>query len=209
MTTLRPVRCASPPVGCCQPLQRCACFLLHLFFSPDRLLRAVSPMTLFSSLDRRSANQVVPTIFANATHGRAELRANRAPLTRSGLADATLVNRRVNRAIRSVADRQQYGMTEFWALPTAGAGDCEDFALAKKHELVKRGFPANRLLLATVHSRRTGAHAVLILRLENGDYVLDSLHNDIRPWRSTGYTFLRVQSPSSPGTWHAAFTNTP
>lgn len=133
--------------------------------------------------------------------------ARNAHLSRAALSDSARVNRQVNRAVRSVSDRRQYGTTDYWALPSAGAGDCEDFALAKKLELIKRGYPPNRLLLATVHSRRTGAHAVLILRLDEGDYVLDSLHDDIRHWRSTGYTFLRVQSPTSPGTWRAGFAN--
>jgi predicted transglutaminase-like cysteine proteinase len=69
------------------------------------------------------------------------------------------------------------------------------------------GVPANRLLLATVHSRRYGPHAVLVLRLDDGDYVLDNLNDDILPWHATGYSFLKVQSPSQPRVWLSAFRN--
>jgi predicted transglutaminase-like cysteine proteinase len=128
-------------------------------------------------------------------------------LNRSAFSEISRINRSINRSVRAVSDSQLYGVSDFWAYPSGGAGDCEDFALAKKRELVARGFPANRLLLATVHSRRTGPHAVLVLRLDEGDYVLDNLTNEILPWNATGYAFLRIQSPSAPGNWHTGFAN--
>jgi predicted transglutaminase-like cysteine proteinase len=48
---------------------------------------------------------------------------------------------------------------------------------------------------------------VLVLRLDEGDYVLDNLTNEILPWNATGYAFLRIQSPSAPGNWHTGFAN--
>lgn len=120
-----------------------------------------------------------------------------------GLADG--VNRKINARVRQVSDRSQYGREEVWALPTGRGGDCEDFALLKKRELIQMGVPANRLLIATVLDRNRSPHAVLVVRTAAGDYVLDNLTNRIRGWRQTGYTFLRMQNPSSPGHWDAIF----
>ncbi|MDP5216141.1 transglutaminase-like cysteine peptidase [Ruegeria sp. 2205SS24-7] len=111
------------------------------------------------------------------------------------------VNRQVNAVTRDVTDRQQYNMEEKWALPTRLGGDCEDFALLKKRDLIRLGVDPRKLLLATVLDRRRNAHAVLIYRSAQGDLVLDNLSNQIRPWQATGYIFLRMQDPRRPRSW--------
>lgn len=122
------------------------------------------------------------------------------------LALAGKVNLAVNRAYRQVSDARQYGVEEFWALPTkARGGDCEDFALAKKLRLIKSGVAPGQLLLATVLDRKNAFHAVLVLRTASGDYVLDNLKNGIRRWEATGYSFLRMQDPKAPSRWTAVF----
>ncbi|MDU8945516.1 transglutaminase-like cysteine peptidase [Ovoidimarina sediminis] len=107
----------------------------------------------------------------------------------------------INRRVRPVEDIRQYKKEEYWALPTVRGGDCEDVALLKKKELIARGVAPERLLMATVMSRRTGPHAVLVLRLASGDYILDSVTATVKLWHRTGYTFLKVQNPDSPETW--------
>ncbi|SPH18747.1 hypothetical protein DEA8626_02290 [Defluviimonas aquaemixtae] len=116
------------------------------------------------------------------------------------------VNRAVNRKVREVSDLRQYGNDDVWALPTAKGGDCEDFALLKKKELIQRGVAPQNLLIATVLDRRGGPHAVLVLRTSHGDFVLDNLDSRILSWRQTGYTFLRMQDPSNPRRWNAVFS---
>ncbi|MEM7075533.1 MAG: transglutaminase-like cysteine peptidase [Pseudomonadota bacterium] len=116
---------------------------------------------------------------------------------------AKAVNARVNKATVEITDRRQYGREEVWAMPTARGGDCEDFALAKKYELVSRGVPSESLLIATVLDRNLENHAVLILRTKRGDLVLDNLTSKVLPWRQTGYTFLKLQNPNALATWHA------
>lgn len=126
----------------------------------------------------------------------------------SGGAELTLarqVNRAVNRRVRQVSDRRQYGNDDVWTLPTAAGGDCEDIALLKKKELIQRGVAPENLLVATVLDLQGGSHAVLVLRASNGDLVLDNLRSTIIPWRKTGYTFLRMQNPSAPHRWSAVF----
>ena len=124
--------------------------------------------------------------------------------------DATLklaktTNSQINRTTRQVADDRQYGGADTWALPTARGGDCEDFVLLKKKVLVSQGIPPETLLIATVLDRKRAPHAVLILRTDAGDFVLDNLRNQIKHWTETGYTFLRMQDPKAPRRWHAVF----
>ncbi|MCA0906648.1 transglutaminase-like cysteine peptidase [Ruegeria marisrubri] len=111
------------------------------------------------------------------------------------------VNRRVNRSTREVTDQSQYKMTERWALPTDRGGDCEDFALLKKRDLIHAGVDPSKLLIATVLDTRRVPHAVLVYRSSNGDLVLDNLTNRIKPWTATRYLFLRMQDPNRPGRW--------
>jgi predicted transglutaminase-like cysteine proteinase len=115
------------------------------------------------------------------------------------------VNSAVNRQTHPISDRAQYGVEERWALPTPRGGDCEDVVLLKKKALISQGISPDRLLIATVLDRNRGSHAVLVLRTAAGDYVLDSLVSSIKPWRATGYSFLKMQNPASPSHWNAIF----
>lgn len=121
------------------------------------------------------------------------------------IAMARFVNTSVNRNIRPVSDRAQYGVDENWTLPSARGGDCEDLALMKKKALIAKGMAPERLMIATVLDRNRGSHAVLVLRVAAGDFVLDSLVATIKPWRATGYSFLRMQDPKAPSRWNAIF----
>lgn len=124
---------------------------------------------------------------------------------KQALALADRVNREVNRRVRPVSDSAQYGREEYWALPGRRGGDCEDYALEKKRQLMEMGLSGKQLLLTTVLDRKGGSHAVLVLRTGAGDYVLDNLTNQIKPWGRTGYTFLRMQDPQRPQQWRALF----
>lgn len=113
------------------------------------------------------------------------------------------INGRINRRVRQIEDIQQYFKSEVWALPTARGGDCEDFALLKKRELIKAGIAADRLLIAVVLDRQMRGHAVLVVRSDRGDLVLDNMTSKIKSWDKTGYTFLKMQNPDRPDTWDA------
>lgn len=118
---------------------------------------------------------------------------------------ARVVNSAVNRSTRPISDSAQYGVEEVWALPGSRGGDCEDLALMKKKALIERGMAPARLMIATVLDRKRGSHAVLVLRTAAGDYVLDTLVGKIKPWRATGYSFLKMQDPDAPTRWNAIF----
>ncbi|MTH98439.1 transglutaminase-like cysteine peptidase [Roseibium sp. RKSG952] len=111
------------------------------------------------------------------------------------------INRQVNASTRSVSDQSQYKTRERWALPTSLGGDCEDFALLKKRDLIRAGIDPSKLLIATVLDTRRNAHAVLVYRSGQGDLVLDNLTNKIKPWSATQYLFLRMQDPKQPRRW--------
>lgn len=124
-------------------------------------------------------------------------------LTSKQLELAKSVNRAVNKEVREIEDLRQYGKEEYWALPSYRGGDCEDLVLLKKKILVERGVPSKLLLIATVLDRKLNSHAVLVLRTKSGDLVLDNLTNKVKPWKETGYTFLKLQNPKSLSRWDA------
>ncbi|MHA7828680.1 MAG: transglutaminase-like cysteine peptidase [Roseovarius sp.] len=115
------------------------------------------------------------------------------------------VNSKVNSTTRAVSDERQYKRAERWSLPTSAGGDCEDFALLKKKELVRRGVDPKRLFLATVLDRRRVPHAVLVYRSNKGDLLLDNLTDKVVTWRKSGYVFLRMQNPDNPNQWVGSF----
>ncbi|GGD96148.1 transglutaminase [Aureimonas endophytica] len=118
------------------------------------------------------------------------------------MAAVDAVNRKVNRAVQPVTDRELYGVEERWTYPK-DKGDCEDFALEKRKELHAAGVPIADLLMTVVHKRNGEGHAILTVRTTSGDYVLDNLDPDVRLWSDTSYTYVKRQSTADPNVWLA------
>ena len=114
------------------------------------------------------------------------------------------VNRRVNRSVRQTADSRLYGVEDFWTLPGAGRGDCEDFVLAKREALIEAGVPAEVLSIAIVETRWGESHAVLLLASDRGEYVLDSLSPWVSRWDRLDYAWKERQRPGHPFDWVTA-----
>ena len=112
------------------------------------------------------------------------------------------VNTTINRRIRPVTDLELYNRPEVWEFPTS-AGDCEDYVLLKKRHLEGLGFPAETLLITVVLDEKGAGHAVLMVRTDRGDYVLDNRRDDIRLYSRTGYRLLKRQSQRDPAKWVA------
>jgi predicted transglutaminase-like cysteine proteinase len=93
---------------------------------------------------------------------------------------------------------------EFWTYPDTGAGDCEDYALEKRRALIELGWPPRALRFGVATSPETGRHAVLVVRTDKGDLVLDNLNPYIVSWGSTRYEWVSLQSGEDPMVWHAA-----
>lgn len=121
------------------------------------------------------------------------------------LAMAHVVNAAINTAISYRSDALTWNMEERWVLPIRSEGvtygDCEDFALEKRAALLEAGAPADRMRMATAWSPGTGLHAVLILRLEAGDYVLDSVSPHILTVGQTRYEWRALQTGPSLLEW--------
>ena len=111
-----------------------------------------------------------------------------------------LINRKVNAEIIAATDLEIYGETERWTLPTT-RGDCEDYALLKRHLRIKSGWPVGALLMTVVRDETGEGHAVLTVRTANGDFVLDNKVDDIKPWQQVRHTFLMRQSYIDPKVW--------
>ncbi len=121
-------------------------------------------------------------------------------LTRARWAEMVEANARANSTVRPVTDLEYYGTEEFWVMPDE-AGDCEDFALMKRAELMRKGWPASALLITVVRQNNGDGHAVLTVRTDRGDYILDNLNSRILPWNETEYSYLKRVSVAHSGQW--------
>lgn len=111
------------------------------------------------------------------------------------------VNMAVNAAIKPESDEQIYGRDEVWAYPDKGVGDCEDYVLEKRRRLSLDGVSLSDLLITVVRKPDGEGHAVLTLRTDRGDYILDNLTDTIKPWTDTNYTYLKRQASFDTGRW--------
>jgi predicted transglutaminase-like cysteine proteinase len=111
------------------------------------------------------------------------------------------VNQVVNLAIKPMDDQRHYGRAEYWNIPTDGFGDCEDYALTKRRDLIADGLPAPALRIAVVLTQRNESHAILTVATDHGDYVLDNLSNAIQSWDQTGYQWIERQDPAKAWGW--------
>jgi predicted transglutaminase-like cysteine proteinase len=112
------------------------------------------------------------------------------------------VNREVNQLIRPMSDLEIYGADEHWDFP-GEVGDCEDYVLEKRRRLNGAGIPLSDLLVTVVRKTDGEGHAVLTVRTDRGDFILDNLTDRVRPWRQTGYWFLKRQAADHAGRWVA------
>ena len=101
------------------------------------------------------------------------------------------VNRRVNKSVRSVPDRDHWGVADRWDLAEDGSGDCEDFQLLKRKLLADAGLPRRAMRMTVVIDERDEGHAVLMIRTDRGDFILDNKTSAVLPWSKTGYTFVK------------------
>jgi predicted transglutaminase-like cysteine proteinase len=121
-------------------------------------------------------------------------------LTRARWKQLVEVNDLVNRKVKPVTDQEFYKVEEFWTYPD-GYGDCEDYVLLKRYLLMKQGWPSASLLITVVRQHNGDGHAVLTVRTDRADYVLDNLNDQIVEWSDASYHFLKRQAASNSGKW--------
>jgi predicted transglutaminase-like cysteine proteinase len=95
-----------------------------------------------------------------------------------------LVNRWFNQR-PYIEDRDNWGQNDFWVPPGVflqRSGDCEDYAIAKYYTLKALGWEESSLRLVVLRDRVRGiAHAVLAVRLNGTQYILDNLSTEPLP----------------------------
>lgn len=121
-------------------------------------------------------------------------------LSRNLWDDLQDVNNSINAMIEPVTDQDLWGVEEKWSYP-ANKGDCEDYVLLKQRMLESRGVPASGLFITVVRQKNGDGHAVLTIRTDRGDFVLDNLETKILPWNKTEYRYLKRQSERNAAQW--------
>jgi predicted transglutaminase-like cysteine proteinase len=98
---------------------------------------------------------------------------------REGRARLGEINRAVNLAIRPMSDLAQWGEVDVWSSPLVtfarGAGDCEDYAIAKFVALLEAGVSPDDVRIVVMHDTISGEdHAVAAARLDGHWLTLDN-----------------------------------
>ncbi|WP_011580029.1 transglutaminase-like cysteine peptidase [Chelativorans multitrophicus] len=111
------------------------------------------------------------------------------------------INIAVNRAVKPRNDIDIYGKEEVWVYPAKGEGDCEDYVLEKRRKLHAAGVSFSNLLITVVRKPDGEGHAVLTVRTDRGDLILDNLSDEVKLWSHTSYLFLKRQATTNTGQW--------
>lgn len=115
--------------------------------------------------------------------------------------DLQRINQWVNTNIKPMTDMEHWGVVERWNYPDDGYGDCEDYVLLKRRLLMQAGWPREALLITVVRDKNGDGHAVLTVKSDKGELILDNQTNDILLWSDTGYRFVKRQSQADPNVW--------
>jgi predicted transglutaminase-like cysteine proteinase len=122
-------------------------------------------------------------------------------LTPRAFKDLARVNKWVNDTIKPMTDMEHWGVIERWSYPDDGYGDCEDYVLLKRRLLMQAGWPREALLITVVRDKKDEGHAVLTVKTDRGEFILDNQIGDILQWSETGYRFVKRQSQHDPNVW--------
>ena len=98
---------------------------------------------------------------------------------REGRARFGEINRAINLAIRAMSDMAQYGQIDVWSSPldtfASGAGDCEDYAIAKFAALRLAGVSPDDIRIVVLRDQMRGEdHAAVMARLDGHWLMLDN-----------------------------------
>ena len=124
-------------------------------------------------------------------------------LTAKAWKDLIRINKWVNDTVKPVTDLDHWGEVERWNYPDDGYGDCEDYVLLKRRMLMQSGWPRQSLLITVVRDKRGDGHAVLTVKTDRGEFVLDNQNEEVVLWSETGYRFVKRQSQNDPNVWVA------
>lgn len=110
------------------------------------------------------------------------------------------VNISVNDGVAYVPDWEAEGVDDVWTFPRDCRGDCEDFALEKRRQLVEDGIPSASMTMAIAfHEVQFFPHALLLVETSKGSWVLDNLYADVLCWDAVPYIYTNREMPD--GQW--------
>src|SRR6187401_590007 len=165
---------------------------------------AASDRALFISLGSSARAPVGWTAFCAEHAPECETKSAEARdvlLTAKAWKDLVRINDWVNDKIKPVTDLEHWGVAERWYYPDDGYGDCEDYVLLKRKMLMQAGWPRQALLITVVRDSRGDGHAVLTVKTDRGEFILDNQEPQVLSWERTGYRFVKRQAQSDPNTW--------
>jgi predicted transglutaminase-like cysteine proteinase len=115
--------------------------------------------------------------------------------------DLVRINKWVNDSVKPITDLDHWGVVEKWSFPDDGYGDCEDYVLLKRKMLLQAGWPREALLVTVVREKSGDGHAVLTVKTDKGEFILDNQNPEILLWSETSYRFVKRQSQADPNVW--------
>jgi predicted transglutaminase-like cysteine proteinase len=140
--------------------------------------------------------------------GRA-LEARDVVLSQKAWKDLVRINKWVNDTIKPMTDMDHLGVIERWSYPDDGYGDCEDYVLLKRRMLMQAGWPRQALLITVVRDLKGEGHAVLTVKTDKGEFILDNQEDQILLWSETSYHFVKRQSQADQNVWVSLGDNRP
>lgn len=158
-----------------------------------------APVFSYISEKRRTAAPFAHVMFCARNPDECTVRGDVSEVPLSPLAEKQLgdINASVNRSIRPTDERQG----DVWQV-NVKAGDCEDFALTKRDHLIAMGWSSKALRIAVTKTPAGKGHAVLVVKTDHGDLVLDNRTNAIKGWKDTDLRWLMIQSGDNPRVWY-------
>lgn len=120
-------------------------------------------------------------------------------LTKESENQMRAINTTVNDTIEPLADPVGF---EEWKVD-AVAGSCHDYAVTKRKMLIDAGWSANAVRIAVAKTASGEGHAVVVVRTNRGDLVLDNRTKQIKRWNRTDLTWIKIESSDNPRLWFA------
>jgi predicted transglutaminase-like cysteine proteinase len=160
--------------------------------APDRIGRTIgAEPSVFGSVALRVSHTAMDARWEHAAFAAppTDARWRQMVATASAAPDharLAMVNAWINHAVTFTSDMQNYGVSDYWASAretmARGRGDCEDYAIAKMQLLREAGVPSANLYLVVARDLvRRADHALLLVRLDDGYWVLDSGGDEVAP----------------------------
>ena len=99
---------------------------------------------------------------------------------------------------RITPEQEPPGQDVWRVIEGHGRGDCEDYALTWREELVQAGLPRGALDIAVAETEQGEIHAVLAIHTDQGTVVFDNRHKTPKAWSALPYAWLAIEPLTAP-----------